>query len=89
MRATGGKVAVKTGAEAVFVGIWPERGLGIALKVEDGATRASEAAIVALLVQLGALPADHPVVATYLTAPQRNWRGIETGGLRLATGFPA
>ena len=89
MRATGGRVAVKTGAEAVFVGIWPDRGLGIAIKIEDGATRASEAAIVALLVHLGALPRDHPVVATWLTGPHRNWRGMETGGLRLASGFPA
>lgn len=89
MRATGGKVAVKTGAEAVFVAIWPDRGLGIALKVEDGATRAAEAAIVALLVHLGALPPQHPVVASLLTGPFRNWRGIETGGLRLAPGFPA
>ena len=35
-------VAVKTGAEAVFVAILPARGLGVALKIEDGATRASE-----------------------------------------------
>lgn len=88
MRATGGRVAVKTGAEAVFIAIWPDRGLGIALKVEDGATRASEAAIVALLVHLGALAPDHPVVARFLTGPMRNWRGIETGGLRRAPGFP-
>lgn len=89
MRATGGRVAVKTGAEAVFVAILPERGLGVALKVEDGGTRASEAAIVALLVHLGALDAADPVVETYLTGPQRSWRGIETGGLRTAPGFPA
>jgi len=89
MRATGGKVAVKTGAEAVFVAIWPERQLGIALKIEDGATRASEAAIVALLAHLGALDRADPVVARYLTGLHRNWRGIETGGLRLSPGFPA
>ena len=50
MRATGGRAAVKTGAEAVFVGIVPGRRLGIALKIEDGGTRAAEAAITALLV---------------------------------------
>lgn len=89
MRAMGGRVAVKTGAEAVFVAILPDRGLGIALKVEDGQTRASEAAITALLVHLGALDPAAPVVEKYLTGPHRNWRGIETGGLRLAPGFPA
>ena len=33
MRAMGGRVAIKTGAEAVFVAILPEKGLGIALKI--------------------------------------------------------
>ncbi|AXC49201.1 asparaginase [Paracoccus suum] len=88
MRAMGGRVAVKTGAEAVFIAILPEMGLGIALKIEDGGTRAAEAAITALLVHLGALEAEHPVVSELLTGPQRNWRGRETGGLRLSPGFP-
>ena len=89
MRAMGGRVAVKTGAEAVFVAIAPDRGLGIALKVTDGATRASEAAITAILVHLGLLDPAHPVVGTYLEGPQRNWRAIVTGELRRAPGFPA
>ncbi|MHC0051935.1 asparaginase [Actibacterium sp. D379-3] len=87
MRAMGGKVAVKTGAEAVFVAILPAQKLGIALKIADGATRASECAIAALLVKLGALAADHPATRTFLNAPVRNWRGIETGSIRVAAGF--
>ena len=87
MRAMGGKVAVKTGAEAVFVAILPEQKLGVALKILDGATRASEAAITALLVRLGVLDKGHPVVGRYLTGTQRNWRGLATGELRLAPGF--
>ena len=87
MRASGGRVAAKTGAEAVFVAILPDRQTGIALKIVDGGTRGAEAAIVALLVRLGALPAAHPVVAQYLTGPQKNWRGIVTGEMRLAPGF--
>ena len=87
MRAMGGRVAVKTGAEAVFVAILPDQQTGIALKIVDGGTRGAEAAIVALLVKLGALPAAHPVVAQYLTGPQKNWRGIVTGEMRLAPGF--
>ena len=55
MPATGGQVALKTGAEAVYVAILPGPGLGVALKIEDGATRASECAITALLARLGAL----------------------------------
>jgi len=87
MRAMGGRVAIKTGAEAVFVAILPEKGLGIALKVVDGGTRASEAAIAHLLVRAGVLEAGHPATVKRLNPVQRNWRGIETGVLRLAPGF--
>ena len=79
--------AIKTGAEAVFVAILPESGLGVALKIEDGTTRASECAIAALLVRLGAAVADHPHVARRLQPVQRNWRGVETGVIRPAPGL--
>ena len=87
MRAMDGRVAIKTGAEAVFVAIVPEKGIGIALKVVDGATRASEAAIAHLLVRAGVLEAGHPATTKRLNPVQRNWRGIETGQLRIAHGF--
>lgn len=88
MQAMNGRVAVKTGAEAVFIAIIPEKKLGVAVKIEDGGTRASEAAIAALLVHLGVLDANHPVVGRLLTDPMKNWRGLEVGGLRLSPGFP-
>lgn len=88
MRAMGGRVAVKTGAEAVFVAILPEQRRGIAVKIVDGTTRAAEAAITALLVRAGALEAFHPVVKQYLGTTQRNWRGFATGTLVAAPGFP-
>ena len=87
MRAMKGRVAIKTGAEAVFVAIVPDKGLGIALKIEDGNSRASEAAIVALLTQIGVLDAAHPAAQKRLPAEQRNWRGFRTGELRLSQGF--
>lgn len=87
MRAMGGKVAIKTGAEAVFVAIIPEKKLGIALKIEDGNSRASEAAITALLARIGVLDAAHPAAQKRLPAEQRNWRGLHTGELRLSAGF--
>lgn len=87
MRAMGGRVAVKTGAEAVFVAILPDQGLGIALKIEDGAERASEAVIAALLVAAGALDPNHPAAQRRLAPVQRNWRGLTTGDIRLAPGF--
>ncbi|AXQ92372.1 asparaginase [Cereibacter azotoformans] len=87
MRAMRGRAAIKTGAEAVFVAIVPEKRLGIALKIVDGATRASEAAIAALLVRHGMLDAGHPATLKRLNAVQSNWRGIETGIIRKAEGF--
>lgn len=82
MRAMGGKVAVKTGAEAVFIAIIPEKKLGVAVKITDGATRASECAIAAILVGLGVLDADHPETRKYFNAPLINRRGIDCGSLR-------
>ena len=84
MRAMGGKVAVKTGAEAFFIAIIPEKKLGVALKIVDGGTRAAECAIAAILVKLGVLDAEHPETMKYLNAPIRNWRGIQTGTQRAA-----
>lgn len=89
MRAGEGRFAAKTGAEAVFVAILPEQGLGVALKVIDGGTRAAEAAITAILRHLGALDENDPVVAKFLTGPIRNWRGRITGEMRTAPAFPS
>jgi L-asparaginase II len=89
MRAMGGSVAIKTGAEAVFVAILPGQGRGVALKITDGGSRGSEAAITALLVRLGALDPAHPAAMKRLGGPIRNWRGIDTGLTATAPGFPA
>ncbi len=88
MQAMGGRAVVKTGAEAVFVAILPEKGMGLALKIADGGTRAAEAAVAALLVRLGVLDPDHPATRRRLGAVQRNWRGIATGVLDCVPGFP-
>ncbi|WP_103258383.1 asparaginase [Tabrizicola aquatica] len=87
MRAMGHTVA-KTGAEAVFVAILPKQKRGIALKIVDGGTRGSEAAITALLVRAGVLDPAHPAAQKRLGGVQRNWRGLETGTIRVAPGFP-
>jgi L-asparaginase II len=82
MEAMHGGVAVKTGAEAVFVAILPAQGLGVALKIEDGATRASECAIAAILVRLGVIAAEDPAAARRLTPPILSRRGIPAGLIR-------
>lgn len=88
MRAMGGNVALKGGAEGVYVAILPEKGLGVALKIRDGASRGSECAIAAILVSLGALDANDPVLDKWMDVKQRNFDGLETGYLRPAIGFP-
>ena len=89
MRAMEGRVAIKTGAEGVFVAIIPERKMGLALKIADGATRASEAAVTALLVRLGVLDPGHPAALRRLGGVQRNWRGLAAAEVHAAPGFPA
>ena len=87
MRAMDGQVAIKTGAEGVFVAILPKQRLGIALKMNDGATRASDAAIAAILVHLKVLSPDHPATRMFVNARQRNWRGIDTGTIGICPEF--
>ncbi|THD76625.1 asparaginase [Thalassobius vesicularis] len=87
MRAMDGRVALKTGAEAFFIAIVPEKGWGIALKVADGTTRGSECAIAAILVKYGLLDLDHPATRKRMNTPIRNRRGVETGILRPAAGL--
>ncbi len=82
MRAMDGKVAIKTGAEGVFIAIIPEMRLGIALKIADGATRASECIIAAILVRLGVLDAAHPATVARMQPPIHNRRDIVTGQIR-------
>ncbi len=88
MRAAKGKVTIKTGAEGVFTAILPEQKLGVALKISDGATRASECAIAAILVKLGALDANDPLVKKRLNPDVPNFAGINTGEVKPAEGFP-
>ena len=78
-------LAVKTGAEGVYVAILPERKLGIALKIADGATRASEVAMAALLARLGAISEKHPLLSRDI----RNWDRLVTGVVRPVAEFAA
>jgi L-asparaginase II len=76
MLAMKGAAAIKTGAEGVYVAILPERGLGVALKAEDGATRAAECAIAALLVRLGVLDPADPACERRMVPVLANRRGL-------------
>jgi L-asparaginase II len=83
MEAFPARAFVKTGAEGVFCGFVPEQGLGFALKVDDGATRASEAATAALLHRIGAITAaDIAGAPSLFVTPVLTRRGAEAGTIR-------
>ena len=87
MKACEKKAILKTGAEGVFVAILPELEKGIALKIFDGGTRASECAIASLLIQLGVLNPNHPTALAYTHTPILNWRKIQTGMMKASNSF--
>ncbi len=83
MELFGERVFVKTGAEGVFCAALPEQGLGVALKCVDGASRASEVMMAALIARL--LPMNEAEAAKFrrfVTPVMKNWNGITVGGLR-------
>lgn len=65
---------LKGGAEGVSMGALPERGIGFALKCEDGNGRGADEAVAAVLHRLGALPER-----VSMHTPLRNRAGTEVG----------
>lgn len=87
LQETQGAVIAKVGAEGVHSIAVPSLGLGLALKVEDGALRAQHIAVLAALQQLGVLPTDLPPrLAEFAVRPVRNTRGEMVGELRGVAG---
>ncbi len=82
-----GKALVKTGAEGLYMAAIPATGLGIALKVDDGAARAAEVAMAALLVRLAGLDAAQIAAFEALRHPTlTNVAGRAIGEIRPAPG---
>ena len=87
MEAGRGAFVVHSAAEGVHSAILPRLGLGCALKIEDGATRAAEVAMTALLRHLGALDdGAEAEMADYLERPLINWSGKRVGVIRATLG---
>lgn len=90
MRLIGASAVVKTGAEGVFTAVLTKQGLGVALKIDDGAPRAAEVAIGALMVHLGVLDdRTRAALVDHLQPHIRNCPGIIVGCLRPAEGWLA
>ncbi len=88
MKLFGTRVFVKTGAEGVFCGALPGQGLGIAIKCDDGAGRAAETVMAAIIARFLPLePAERAALARFLRPSLRNWNGFEVGVLRVTDAF--
>ncbi len=85
LQETDGAVITKVGAEGVHSAAVPALGIGLAVKVEDGALRAQHIAVLVALQKLGVLPSDLPPrLADFLARPVRNTRGESVGEVRAA-----
>ena len=82
MQALGERLFCKIGAEGVYCAALPGLGLGVALKIDDGAARAAEAAMAA--VALALLRTEDELLSGYSHLQLRNWRGTPVGSLRPA-----
>ncbi len=79
MTALPGKVFMKTGAEGVYCGAFPDQGLGFAVKIDDGNKRAAEAVVAGLIQRL------YPAAGTFgAIGTTKNWVGTETGETRIS-----
>ena len=84
MQLFGARALVKTGAEGVYCGALPELGLGIAIKCDDGAGRAAEAIMAALIGRFLPLSDQERLALARFSQPTlRNWNGFEVGSLRV------
>ncbi len=89
MTALGDRVALKGGAEGVYVAILPKHGLGIAVKCDDGAARGAEAAMAMTLCHLGIVGEDEATkLADLLFPPIENRAGLVVGRVRRAAEAP-
>jgi L-asparaginase II len=83
MRTTRGRIFAKVGAEGVYCAGVPGAEIGIALKVEDGAKRAAEPALLEILRLLGLLTdEDMGDLERYARPDVMNTRGDAVGSVR-------
>lgn len=75
----------KCGAEGVYALTLPQRGMGMALKVDDGGDRAAHVIAMAVLHHLGFLgEADMARLSALTQTPITNWAGQDVGRVRCA-----
>lgn len=90
MQTAPGRIFAKTGAEGVFCAAIPEKGIAIALKCEDGTTRAAESMVAATLARFFVdEPALHAALMAQANRSMSNWNGIHVGDIRVTEALAA
>jgi L-asparaginase II len=85
MSLLGPRAFTKSGAEGVFCAALPEAGLGLAVKADDGAGRAAQVMIAALIRRFGGFDEETGACLMRFVSPRLlNWNGAEVGLLRPA-----
>jgi len=86
MQRLGERVFCKVGAEGVYCAALPQRGLGVAIKIDDGNNaRAAEVVMAAVIEALVTLDDGEAELMHMLSQPTlKNWNGIAVGALRPA-----
>jgi L-asparaginase II len=80
IKAGAGAFIVKTGAEGVYCGAVPAAGIGIAIKVDDGAARAAECAMGWVLACFAGLDAPRRAeILNLAVSPVNNFAGQRVG----------
>lgn len=84
MQVAPGRIFAKTGAEGVFCALLPDKGLSFAVKAEDGATRAAEAMIAALLARhFDEDSEERAALMRLANHGMTNWNGLAVGSVRV------
>ena len=84
MQLLGERVFVKTGAEGVYCAALPQQGVGIAVKCDDGASRAAQAIMAAVIARYLPLAASERAALQRFAEPSlRNWNGFDVGQIRV------
>ncbi len=84
MQGFGMRAFIKMGAEGVYVGIFPERALGFALKCEDGALRGAECAVANLIAAFLPLnESEKALLRPHAAADIKNANGDVVGHIQL------
>ena len=86
MQRLGERVFCKVGAEGVYCAALPDRGLGVAIKIDDGNNaRAAEVVMAALIEAFVMLDdGEAQLMNTLSHPPLANWNGIQVGALQPA-----